>query len=790
MSDHTEDAPGLKGELARLRAEIDAAQHRLHLTLDAAGAICSWDWDIVGKTLIADARFAAITGQDPVALAKGTPTSNFFHGIHRDDLRRIRLAVAGILAGAEVFSKDYRLLKEDGGFRWVHANGRAVFDADDQPIRFVGTLIDITRQKRAQEQLRIAQDAGGIGSFEHVAGFGTVTASPQFCRLFGLHPITVVPVRTLNLLIHPDDSPIIDLSVPDGQQDERDSEFRITRADDGAERWLARRGEHVDDPDAKGRRYIGVIYDVTEAKQTQERLRVVNKALAERVRKSTLERDRMWQNSRDPLVVLGVDGVIRDVNPAWAAVLGNAANLVIGSPFAQSICTDDRAKIASILAASGAGGDLEICHLHADGTSRWISWVTSREGEIIYAYGRDVTAEKAQAAILLETEAQLRQSQKMEAVGQLTGGIAHDFNNMLTGVIGALGVVRQRVSVGRLDDLDRFIDAGVSSAQRAAALTHRLLAFSRRQSLDKQNVDVGGLVTSMEDMLRRTLGEQIELAVAIDPATLPAFTDANQLESAVLNLVINARDAMPDGGKLTVETANITFTLADAALRHEGLRPGSYVVLAVSDTGIGMSKETIEKAFDPFFTTKPIGQGTGLGLSMIYGFAQQSGGHVRIYSELGLGTTVKLFLPVGTQVSAEQAQGHDGEALHPTGDGETVLVVEDDDSVRMLVVDVLNELGYRVLEAVDGNSAIPIVESNQRIDLMVSDVGLPGLNGRQLAEIAIKAKPTLKILFITGYTATAASRADFLAPGMDMITKPFAIDVLAKKIQEILADDR
>jgi CheY-like chemotaxis protein len=267
--------------------------------------------------------------------------------------------------------------------------------------------------------------------------------------------------------------------------------------------------------------------------------------------------------------------------------------------------------------------------------------------------------------------------------------------------------------------------------------------------------------------------------------TWKATTDANQLESAILNLVINARDAMPAGGKLTIETTNVVFSPEDLAIGDE-LGPGMYVVVAVSDTGIGMSQATMEKAFDPFFTTKPLGQGTGLGLSMIYGFAQQSGGHVRIYSQIGLGTTIKLYLPASLDQSAVQSLSNDPDYLPPRGEGETVLVVEDDDSVRVMVVDVLNELGYRVISAIDGTTALPHIESKARIDLLISDVGLPGLNGRQLAEIAISARPSLKVLFITGYAATAASRADFLAPGMEMITKPFAIDDLAQKVREML----
>lgn len=766
---------------------LDAAQRRLELTLDAAGATCGWEWDIPARRLVADAKFAAITHQDPVALADGVSTDRFYVSIHPDDLKRVKLAVAGILAGSEVFSKEYRLLRNDGGYRWVHARGRTIFSENDEPMKFVGVLVDITEQKRTSEQLRIAQSAGGIGTFEHLVGFGTITVSEQFCRLFGLHPTKVLPIRTLNDLIHPDDDPLIDLSGPNGFQNEQDIEFRVRRAADGQERWLARRGEYVDDLESNARRYVGVVFDITETKQTQESLREANQKLSEIARDSVRDRDRVWKNSRDLLVVIGLDGVFRDVSPSWQQILGHQVEEVVGQKVLDFVAVDQREAVQPELkkAIENVYAELDATLIHADGSERIVSWMTSREDDLVYAYGRDITVEKQQKAILEQTEDQLRQAQKMEAVGQLTGGIAHDFNNMLTGVIGALSLLKRRIAAGRLDELDKFIDAATSSAHRAAALTHRLLAFSRRQSLDRHSIDLTQLVHSMEELFRRTLGEQVELEIMTGPDTWKAVTDANQLESAVLNLVINARDAMPNGGKLTIETTNVTLSQADLA-KGETLRPGSYVVLAVSDTGTGMSQATIDKAFDPFFTTKPIGQGTGLGLSMIYGFAQQSGGHARIYSQLDIGTTIKLYLPRSTEGEPAVDQAGEEDSIAPRGEGETVLVVEDDDAVRLLVVDVLNELGYRVLEAIDGTQALPYLEGKGRIDLLISDVGLPGLNGRQLAEIALTARPTLSVLFITGYAATAASRADFLAPGMEMITKPFALDDLAQKVKEIL----
>ncbi|MHA6575381.1 response regulator [Pseudomonas yamanorum] len=387
-------------------------------------------------------------------------------------------------------------------------------------------------------------------------------------------------------------------------------------------------------------------------------------------------------------------------------------------------------------------------------------------------------------AQLRNNEEALRQSQKMEAVGQLTGGIAHDFNNMLTGIIGSLELLRRRVARGRTEDLDSLIDLGVTSANRAAALTHRLLAFSRRQSLDSKPVQINQLVSSMGELLKRSLNESITLDIRLTEQLWTAEVDPNQLESALLNLAINARDAMPNGGKLVVETTNrhldSVFTAA-----YGTLNAGDYVELSVSDTGCGMPESVISRAFDPFFTTKPIGQGTGLGLSMIYGFARQSHGHVSIHSVVGQGTTVSLFLPrfVGEVVADEQVNP----AMLPFANaGETVLIVEDDPAVRVLVSAVLSELGYAFVEAGDADGAMPIIESSQRIDLLISDVGLPGMNGRQLAEIGRQVRPDLKVLFITGYAEHAAVRGGFLDPGMQMITKPFTFDLLTAKVREMI----
>jgi nitrogen-specific signal transduction histidine kinase len=400
---------------------------------------------------------------------------------------------------------------------------------------------------------------------------------------------------------------------------------------------------------------------------------------------------------------------------------------------------------------------------------------------------RDVTAEKEAQAELERAQEALRQAQKMEAVGQLTGGIAHDFNNLLTGIVGALAILQRRVDAGRTEGLERYTGAAITSAQRAAALTQRLLAFARRQPLDPKPVDANRLVAGMEDLLRRTLGPAIGLEMVLAGGLWPALCDPNQLESANLNLAINARDAMPGGGRLTVETANAHLDEAYARAQGGEVKPGQYVAVCVTDTGTGMAPEVAERAFEPFFTTKPLGQGTGLGLSMLYGFVKQSGGHVRIYSEPGQGTAIKLYLPRHRgRLGAAEAPAGPGEAPPRADAGETVLVVEDEPTVRMLILETLEELGYAAIEAADGPSGLRVLRSDARVDLLVTDVGLPGLNGRQMADAAREARPGLRVLFITGYAHNAAFGNGVLEPGTEMLTKPFAMDALADKIRAMI----
>lgn len=763
-------------DLRLTRQRLVEAKERLRIAQAVAGAAGAWEWSIAEGRLVADARFAALYGLDPVAAAQGLPASAFFNAIHASDRLRLKIAVAGALNGAEVFARDYRVVV-DGEVRWVSARGRTFLDEDERPVRFSGVLADITDQKRVEERLRIAQSAGGVGTFQYLSGFGTVDVSEEFCRLLGLQPAASLPVRTINAVVHPKDPPLIS-ALSDAPVGAAFHEFRIQRADTGEERWLACRGEHQGAPTG-GVSFIGVIYDVTATKRSEARLRALAAALETRAEVTQQERDRVWNLSRDLLSISDREGIYHAINPAWTDLLGYDSADLVGLPMGGLVHPEDRLLAQQQTAGLRAGeavADFDCRVLARDGEYRWINWTAVPEDGFIYSVGRDVTQRKA-------LEDQLRQSQKMEAVGQLTGGLAHDFNNMLTGILGGIDMVRRRVGEGRLADAERFLEAAMQSGQRAAALTHRLLAFSRRQSLDSRPLDVRALVSSMEDLLQRTLGEQVRLTTDVAADVWTALADDNQLESAILNLAINARDAMPRGGRLTIAARNVQLSAAQLA-KSDRAEPGDYVELSVSDTGLGMTPDVMGKVFDPFFTTKPLGQGTGLGLSMIYGFIQQSRGHIEIESREGAGTTIHLFLPRHSGLADDT--GETLETAAHAGAGEAVLVVEDDPSVRLLVVQVLEELGYRAIETEGGRDAIPILQSARPLDLMISDVGLPGLNGRQLAELARESRPGLPILFMTGYAEQAREQSAFLAEGMEIITKPFAIDQLARRIGAIL----
>ncbi|MGE0595802.1 MAG: PAS domain-containing protein [Hyphomonadaceae bacterium] len=498
------------------------------------------------------------------------------------------------------------------------------------------------------------------------------------------------------------------------------------------------------------------------------------------------------------------NGMLDWFNERVYAFSGASLGSLDGADWASIVHPDDiGASSARWMQALSSGEiyETEFRLRRADGVYRWhiarAVPVKAGTGEIIRWIGTntDIHDQKEIAETLeqrvaertsqlMEAEEALRQSQKMEAVGQLTGGIAHDFNNLLAAIGGSMTLIERRLSDGK-PGVERYISAAQDAVKRAAALTQRLLAFSRRQTLDPRPTDINRLVSGMEELIRRSVGPNVEVEVVGAAGLWATKIDASQLESALLNLCINARDAMaPDGGRLTIETAN--RWLDDRAAKERDLVPGQYVSLCVTDTGTGMTPDVIERAFDPFFTTKPIGQGTGLGLSMVYGFVRQSGGQVRIYSELGKGAMVCLYVPRYAGGIEDAPAATDTSALK-AGGGETILVIDDEPTLRMLINDVLSEAGYVVWHAPNGPDGLRYLEGDARVDLLITDVGLPGgLNGRQVAESARMLRPGLKVLFITGYAENAVIGNGHLEVGMEIVTKPFAINDFAAKVRDIL----
>ena len=791
-----------------VEASAREAQQRLNLTLSNAKIIALWDWDISADRVTADTSFAHFFGVDPASAATGLPIDAFLSGIHADDRERVGAEIGEAIEKRTAFISEYRACGIDGAVRTLLAHGQCEYGSDGAPLRLPGVIVDVSDQRRAETALSETRDRYQSLFNSIDAGFCVmkmifdendepvdyrfVEVNPAFEAQTGLRNASGRSMRELS---------------PGHEQYWFDIYGEIARtgqsvrfenhAEGMNNRWFEVYAYRIDDP-ADG--HVAALFtDITHRRRMEMALRA-----------SEDQFRNLAQAMPNHVWTARTDGQLDWFNERVYEYSGAGAGELDGERWAGLVHPDDLSAVASLWAeAIGAGREYETEFRirRADGSYRWhlvrAVPIYDANGELTRWIGTntDIEDRKAAAEALIELNATLetrveertrelvaaedalRQAQKMEAVGQLTGGIAHDFNNMLTGITGSLDLIERRIADGRSDGIAKYMAAAQMSAGRAAALTHRLLAFARRQSLDTKPQDIGALVAGMTDMLRRTLGETIQLESRIDDGLWSALTDANQLENALLNLAINARDAMPHGGRLTITTSNVLLDSGYSDANGE-VAAGDYVLLSVRDTGSGMSPEIIAKVFEPFFTTKPIGQGTGLGLSMIYGFARQSGGHVRIDSEVGLGTTVQLYLRRAVENDATEDELICGET--PRGEGETVLVVEDDATVRLLVTEVLDELGYVYFEAADAQEALVILESTQTIDLMISDVGLPNMNGRQLAEIARQRRPELKILFVTGYAEDATLRSGFLAPGMEMMTKPFIIDALAAKVRHLI----
>ena len=830
----------------RAALQTQESEDRLTQALTAGNGIGTWDWDVPNDRIKADERFARLYGV-PVEMArKGAPLERYFACVHPDDLPATRCGVADAMEAGGDYSAEYRVVQPDGAIRWVAAQGRCRLAANGSPLRFSGVSFDITERKQADlrqhallelgdairdltEPDEIAYAASAIlGTALQVSrvGYGvidTVRETITVERDWNAPGITTI-AGTLRFRDH--GSYIEDLKVgrtvaiADVDLDPRTSETAdVLRAISAA--------SFVNMPLVEQDDFVALLYanhatprlwtenDLLLMREVAERVRTATERLrAENARRASEEQFRVFAEAvPNQIWAARPDGYLYWFNQQVYAFNGLEPGALDGTrSWANQVHPEDSPAATEAWKRSLTTGERYSAEFRArgkDGVYRWFlvraDPVRAADGTILRWVGTntDIDDSRRQAAELVRwnetleeqvaartrelmaTEEALRQSQKMEAVGQLTGGIAHDFNNLLTGITGSLELLGIRIAQGRLNDVERYSIAAQGAAKRAAALTHRLLAFSRRQTLDPKPTDVNRLVSGLEDLVRRTVGPAIEVEVVEAVGLWATLVDPNQLENALLNLCINARDAMPEGGRLTIETANRWIDARTA--RERELEPGQYVSLSVSDTGTGMPPEVIAKAFDPFFTTKPLGLGTGLGLSMIYGFARQSGGQVRIYSEVGDGTNVCLYLP--RHFGEAEDAGVDAElADAPRAlDGETVLVVDDEPTVRMLVIEVLEELGYKAIEAADGAAGLKLLQSSARIDLLVTDVGLPGgMNGRQMADAARVGRPELKILFITGYAENAVVGNGFLDPGMHVMTKPFAMEALAGRIKALI----
>lgn len=677
--------------------------------------------------------------------------------------------------GTATLDVEYRIRRGDTGEERIIAR-KADYerDASGKPIRLVGVVQDITERQRIQQALEKSE-----ASFSALAQKMPIqvwrSRADGFFEWFNsqIHAYSGLPDGALNgegwvRIVHPEDRlaafQLWRHALATGETFE--TEFRL-RSDAGDFRWFLARAVPLRDQRQHITSWVGTNTDIHDQKMSQAA--------------SVRDRNRLWSMTQDILLVCDHEGRVTAINPSVTTVLGWREDQLIGRLLTDFVHEDDWARTAAEFPRLMTGITsvaFENRYRTADGDYRLLDWTAVPDGNRIHGVGRDITDQRAM-------EDALRQSQKMEAVGQLTGGIAHDFNNLLQGIIGSLDIMERRLAQGRTQELGRWFDGAKSSAQRAAALTHRLLAFSRRQPLDPRPVQANPLIASMEDLLRRTLGETVTLDLRLHPALWLTRCDPNQLENAILNLAINARDAMPDGGTLTIETDNVTLD-GSAAIRHRDLPPGDYIAIRVADTGTGMDRDTVERAFEPFFTTKPIGQGTGLGLSMIYGFARQSQGHTQIESTPGSGTAIRLLLPRIADQAQDTLPPDELTELKRTRNSEVVLVVEDEAIVRLLIVDILEELGYATIEAADGTAGVEILGKPDRIDLLITDIGLPGINGRQVADTGRTLRPDLKILFMTGYAENAALAEGFLQDGMELITKPFTVDALAAKIREMI----
>lgn len=744
--------------------------------------VMMWVTDPDGYCIHLNARWYEFTGQPPGA-GEGY---GWLDAVHPDDRPAAEQAFVEANAERRDYRVDFRLRRADGVYRWTIDAAAARFDQDGRYLGYVGSVIDIDERREAEdrlalneEQLRLATEVGEIGQWDVDQATGSMFWPPRVKAMFGISPDVPVTLDDFHNGVHPDDREKTRAAYEAASDPELralyDVEYRTVGKEDGIIRWVAAKGRGLFNADGTCFRVIGTAIDITARKTDEARLRELNERLEQEVTARTAERNRVWEMSRDLFAIMGFDGHLKAINPAWEATLGRDVATLLALSFRDQVHPDDHRAVESMMEELLRGETVErfedrLCH--ADGSWRWISWTLVPEGDVFYAVGRDVTPEKAAAAELEQAQEALRQSQKMEAMGQLTGGVAHDFNNLLTPIVGSLDLLQRKGLGGEREQ--RLIEGAIQSAERARTLVQRLLAFARRQPLQPTAVDVGRLVDGMADLLASTTGPQVRIVVEAADGLPPAQADPNQLEMALLNLGVNARDAMPKGGTLKIVT---TCEEVDSASRP--LEAGRYIKLSVADTGIGMDEETLTRAVEPFFSTKGIGKGTGLGLSMAHGLAAQLGGALTIQSRPGLGTTVDLWLPVN-ETPARKGEIHDASPTIGNARG-IALLVDDEDVVRASTADMLAEFGFRVQEATSGEAALALVAEGMVPDLLVTDHLMPGMTGVELAQTLRETFPRLPVLIVSGY-----AEVEGIAPSLPRLTKPFKSAELAASLAGLM----
>jgi PAS domain S-box-containing protein len=810
-------------DVTEQRAAEDAlreSETRFRLASENA-PVMLWMGDENGDFLYLNAAKRAFWGIEP----EEVKSFDWNETVHPDDLDRLKEAVSDAMHRQAPFSLEARYRGKAGCYRLLRTDAQPRFGAGGEFLGMIGVNVDVT-EVRAEETRRnalitladhfsqltepadIAFAAAEMLAKVHGvsrAGYGTIDLVAETITIERDWNAPGVKTIAGVLNFREYGSYIEDLKrgetvvVEDAEEDPRTKagaaaliaikarafiNMPITEASglvallylnhEDVREWSESELDFVRDVAARTR--IAV-----ERRRAEQKLEQLANSLERQVSERTAEVNRLWRNARDLLVVTGEDGTIRSVNPAWSAVLGFPARESIGRRLGTFVWPDDAATFLSGEHRFGSP-EREVRFRHFDGSARWISWRIFAEEGLTFAYGRDITAEREQARALVDAEEQLRQAQKMEAIGQLTGGVAHDFNNLLQVISGNLQLLGKDIAGnGRAEQRVANAIAGVS---RGSKLANQLLAFGRRQALEPRVINIGRFIIGLEDLLSRTIGEAIEIETIRSGGLWNTFVDPSQIENAVLNLAINARDAMNGVGKLTVEAGN-AFIDDAYARQHADVKAGQYVLIAVTDTGEGMPEDVMKRAFEPFFSTKPVGKGSGLGLSMVYGFVKQSGGHIKIYSEPGEGTTVRIYLPRSLEEEDRLADADYGPV---SGGTETILVAEDDDEVRATVVEMLGDLGYSVLKARDAASALTVIESGVPIDLLFTDVVMPGpLRSPDLARKARERLPDIAVLFTSGYTENSIVHDGRLDAGVDLLSKPYSREALARKVRAALA---